>query len=381
MALEDAKKALAAIEAQVQPEDFGLVVAGVGGVEAARLSPWTVAPPSPGDITIQVRASALNYPDVMCVRGLYPTMPEYPFVPGFEVAGVVSAVGPGVACFAVGDEVIAVTGPLLGGHASKVNVPADNAVRKPATLTFEEACSLPVVFSTVYYAFEMGKLAEGEHVLVQTATGGCGLMALQLAHLKRCICHGSSSRDDKRKVLERIGVPHVIDYTGDFAPEIRNQTGGRGVDVVLNMVSGEAIQKGLDSLAPFGRYLEIAVHALKTSPKLDLSRLVQNQTLHSIDLRRVGFAGRLGRTACWMRWPPWRARGDRSHCLARLPSPEASGRPPVRERGQAHWQGGPQPHGGGGRRPHGGVHRGDGSPPQALRVFRAFEAHRAGVPT
>ncbi|WP_225887712.1 SDR family NAD(P)-dependent oxidoreductase [Myxococcus xanthus] len=294
MALEDAKKALAAIEAQVQPEDFGLVVAGVGGVEAARLSPWTVAPPSPGDITIQVRASALNYPDVMCVRGLYPTMPEYPFVPGFEVAGVVSAVGPGVACFAVGDEVIAVTGPLLGGHASKVNVPADNAVRKPATLTFEEACSLPVVFSTVYYAFEMGKLAEGEHVLVQTATGGCGLMALQLAHLKRCICHGSSSRDDKRKVLERIGVPHVIDYTGDFAPEIRNQTGGRGVDVVLNMVSGEAIQKGLDSLAPFGRYLEIAVHALKTSPKLDLSRLVQNQTLHSIDLRRVGFAGRLG---------------------------------------------------------------------------------------
>ena len=183
---------------------------------------------------------------------------------------------------------IALTGPRLGGHAAWVNVPLANVVHKPARLSFEDACSLPVAFSTVYYAFEKGGLAPGEHVLIQTATGGCGLVALQLAHLKGCTCYGTSSREEKLAILTRLGVAHAINYkTTEFDREIRRLTHNRGVDVVLNMLSGDGIQRGLNCLAPAGRYLELAVHALKASKHLDLSKLVHNQTIHSIDLRQL----------------------------------------------------------------------------------------------
>jgi threonine dehydrogenase-like Zn-dependent dehydrogenase len=170
-----------------------------------------------------------------------------------------------------------------------VNVPLANVVHKPANVTFAEACSLPVAFSTVYYAFTRAGLAPGEHVLIQTATGGCGLVALQLAHLQGCVCYGTSSRTEKLSILNRLGVAQALNYkTTEFDREIRRLTYNRGVDVVLNMLSGEGIQRGLNCLAPAGRYVEIAVHALKASPPLDLSSLVHNQTIHSIDLRQTG---------------------------------------------------------------------------------------------
>jgi polyketide synthase PksN len=133
--------------------------------------------PEPGadEMTIRVQASAMNSPDTMCVHGLYPTMPDYPFVPGFEVSGIIARIGRRYASFREGDAVIALRGPHLGGHAVWVNVPLTNVVHKPANISFADACSLWVAFSTVYYAFEKGALAPGEHVLIQTATGGCGL--------------------------------------------------------------------------------------------------------------------------------------------------------------------------------------------------------------
>ena len=267
---------------------YGLVLSTVHHLDELSLREWMVPDPSADEMTIRVHASAVNFPDTMCVHGLYPTMPDYPFVPGFEVAGIVARVGRH-ASFREGDAVIALTGPCLGGHAAWVNVPLASVVHKPANISFEDACSLPVAFSTVYYAFEKGALVPGEHVLIQTATGGCGLVALQLAHLKGCICYGTSSREEKLAILKRLGVAHAINYkTTEFDQEIRRLTCNRGVDVVLNMLSGDGIQRGLNCLAPSGRYLELAVHALKASQKLDLSKLVQNQTIHSIDLRQAG---------------------------------------------------------------------------------------------
>ncbi len=269
---------------------YGLVLSTVHSLKELSLSQWAISEPNQDEVTIQVKASAINFPDTMCVRGLYPTMPDYPFVPGFEVSGVVARKGSQVSEIDIGDEVIALTGKQLGGHASHVNVPIRNIVQKPKNVSFEEACSLPVVFGTVNYAFELAKLAPKEHVLIQTATGGCGLAALQLAHLKECVCYATSSRQEKLDILRKFEIPHVFNYkTSDFDREIKRITKNRGIDVVLNMLSGDGIQKGLNCLGPSGRYLELAVHALKTSQALDLSKLVRNQSIYSIDLRQLSF--------------------------------------------------------------------------------------------
>ena len=308
-----------AIEPEPIPAgDVGVVLTTTHTLEESRLSPWDPGLPGEGEIRIRVRASALNFPDAMCIQGYYPTMPEYPFVPGFEVAGEVDSVGPGVGSFKVGDRVLALTGDRLGGHASRVNVPVTGVVPMPATVTFEEACSLPVVFGTVHYAFELGRLKAGEQVLVQTATGGCGLMALQLARLRGCPCFGTSSSPAKRDLLRRLGVLAALDYKGPFDQEIARLTGGRGVDVVLNMVAGEAIQRGLRCLAPGGRYLELASHAFRTSPPLDLSHLTRNQTLHSIDLRRLDAAGSLPTREVLGQMVRWVEQGDLVPIVSRI---------------------------------------------------------------
>jgi natural product biosynthesis luciferase-like monooxygenase protein len=268
----------------------GLVISGVRRIDELQIEDWRPGAPRAGEVTIDVRASAINFPDTLCVNGIYPTLPAYPFVPGFEVSGVVSAVGEGVSGAHVGDAVIAITGDALGGHAQQVNVPSQGLMPKPENITFEEACSLPVVFGTVYAAFALGGLRRGEHVLIQTATGGCGLMALQLARLLGAVCYGTSSRQEKLEILQRLQVPHALDYRGDFDRDLMRLTGGRGVDVVLNMVAGDAIQKGLNALAPSGRYLELAVHALRARANFDLSHLVDNQSFLSMDFRRLSRA-------------------------------------------------------------------------------------------
>jgi acyl transferase domain-containing protein/NADPH:quinone reductase-like Zn-dependent oxidoreductase len=286
--LQAARAAIAALPRPQAPEGAGsLVIAGVHTLDELGLQALAPAAPDPHEIGIEVRASAVNFPDLLCVRGLYPTLPDYPFVAGFEVAGVVTALGAGVTDFALGDSVIALTGSRLGGHGTYVNVPCANAAPKPCNLSFEDACSLPVAFGTVAQAFAVGGLVAGEHVLVQTAAGGCGLAALQLAWLQNCVCYGTSSRADKLAFLRRIGVEQVFDYRAAFDEQVLAATRGRGVDVVLNMLAGEPVQRGIDSLAAGGRYLELAVHGLKTCGRLDLSRLVNNQSFHSIDLRRL----------------------------------------------------------------------------------------------
>ncbi|WP_268410861.1 MupA/Atu3671 family FMN-dependent luciferase-like monooxygenase [Alteromonas sp. a30] len=274
----------------------GLVISSVHTLDEIAIKPWQIGALKDDEITLEVKASAINFPDTMCVNGLYPTLPAYPFVPGFEVAGVITQVGAKVTKFNVGDAVIAITGENLGGHAQFVNVLATSAVRKPRNISFEQACSLPVVFGTVFCAFEMAKLQSSDSVLIQTATGGCGLMALQLANLIGCERFATTSKANKMQILAQLGVPHILNYqhkAGElpFDEQIAQITQGKGVDVVLNMLSGEAIQRGINCLAESGRYLELAVHGLKTSGKLDLSRLVSNQQFLSMDFRKLALTG------------------------------------------------------------------------------------------
>jgi FkbH-like protein len=245
-------------------------------------------PPGADDVQIAVRAFSLNFADLLCAKGLYPNAPDYPFVPGFEVSGVITAVGANVREYRVGDEVIALAGPKMGGQTTTLTVPSWLAIRKPANVSFEEACAFPIVFLTMYLAFEKANVQRGDNILIQTAAGGTGLIAVQLAQLAGANIFATAGSEVKLDYLRKMGVPHVIDYLKeDFAKKTLELTNGYGVDVVINTLSGDYIQKGIDLLAPEGRYIEIAMAGLKAQKNLDLSRLVDNQVLYSVDLSKV----------------------------------------------------------------------------------------------
>ncbi|TMC14194.1 MAG: zinc-binding dehydrogenase, partial [Chloroflexi bacterium] len=215
-------------------------------------------------------------------------MPPYPFTPGFEASGVVLDVGRAVTAFQTGDPVFALAGASLGGQASAMICPEEHVFHKPAALSFEEACALPVVAITMIAAFEKARLKPREKILIQTATGGTGLIAIQLAKHYGAQIYATAGSQSKLDYLKRLAVPYRIDYQEtDFEKEIERITAGKGVDVVINTLSGDAIQKGMNCLSVGGRYIEIAMTALKSARTIDLSVLSQNQTFYSVDLRRL----------------------------------------------------------------------------------------------
>jgi len=258
----------------------------LAGVRLTRIEPRA---PAAGEVRIDVRAFSLNFGDLLCVQGLYPTQPDYPFTPGFEVAGVVRDVGAGVTRVAAGDEVIALTGAAMGGHATSVTVPDALVVRKPASVSFEDAAAFPVVYLTMRHAFEVGQVKAGDRVLIQTAAGGLGLIGVQLARQIGADVIATAGSARKLEYLRGRGVEHVINYREeDFAARTRAMTGVRGVDVIFNTLAGDALQKSLPLLAPGGRYVEMAMTGLQTSGPVDLSCLSSNQSIHCVDMRRLG---------------------------------------------------------------------------------------------
>ncbi|MFF3781142.1 SDR family NAD(P)-dependent oxidoreductase [Streptomyces sp. NPDC001933] len=243
--------------------------------------------PGAGEIEVEVRAFPVNFSDFLLARGLYPMMPDFPFTPGVEVSGVVRRVGPGVTRLAVGDEVIALTRPEMGGQASVVLTDENFAVRKPANVTHEEACGFPVAFLAMCLAFERAGVQPGERVLIPAATGTNGLVAVQLAQSAGAEIIATAGAQHKLDHLARMGVRDAIDHQRqDVVSEVLRRTGGRGVDVVVNTLGDGATQQGLNVLAPEGRYVEIAVFGLQASGGIDLSRLVDNQSFHSFNTKK-----------------------------------------------------------------------------------------------
>ncbi|MCR8998087.1 zinc-binding dehydrogenase, partial [Brevibacillus laterosporus] len=160
---------------------------------------------------------------------------------------------------------------------------------KPSSLSFEEACSLPIVSMTVIAAFRKAQVKKGEKILIQTATGGVGFIAVQLAKYYGAEIYATAGSEHKLEYVRQIGVSHAINYIdSDFEQEIYRLTDGKGVDVVINTLAGDAIQKGLGCLARGCRYIEIAMTALKSARTIDLSILNNNQSFYSIDLRKLG---------------------------------------------------------------------------------------------
>ncbi|MBM4094916.1 MAG: SDR family NAD(P)-dependent oxidoreductase, partial [Planctomycetes bacterium] len=257
-----------------------------GTLDGLALSTVRRRTPERGDVEIEVRAAGLNFSDVMKVLGLYPGLPDGPVSLGAECAGRVVRVGAGVTRFAVGDEVLAVAPCSFGSH---VVAREWLVARKPASLTFEEAASIPIAFLTAAYGLDyLARLAPDERVLIHSATGGVGLAAIQLARRAGAEIHATAGTAEKRAFLAEQGIPHVMDSRSlAFADEVLQRTGGRGVDVILNSLAGEAIPRGLDTLAEGGRFLEIGKRDIHDNSQLGLYPFRNNLSFHAIDLDQL----------------------------------------------------------------------------------------------
>jgi myxalamid-type polyketide synthase MxaB len=242
---------------------FRLQLAEYGSPEQLRLVPMTRRNPGPGEVEIEVKAAALNFRDVLIALGILKDyyaqvlkLDRAQAVPlGFDCAGVIAAVGEGVKDFRVGDEVMT---SAPGSFASFFTLRRTDVVHMPAGLTFESAAALPTAFFTAHYGLvQLAGLRPGERVLIHAAAGGVGQAAVQVACALGAEVFATAS-PGKWDFLKRQGIAHVLNSRSlDFADEIMQLTGGAGVDVVLNSLTGEAIAKGLDVLRRGGRFVEI----------------------------------------------------------------------------------------------------------------------------
>lgn len=213
--------------------------------------------PAAGEVLIRVESASVNYSDIARrSNALYPFPTPLPYIPGSEVAGVVEALGEGVEGPPAGTPVFALAGAGSNGYAQYVLTPARQVVPIPNGVSPDEAAALPVAGTTALMVLrETANLQPGETVLIQGAAGGVGSYAIQLARILGAgkIIGLTSSAVKEQKVL-KLGADHVVDYTQPDWPErVRELTGGRGADIILEMSGGVVFGQGLRCLAPFGR--------------------------------------------------------------------------------------------------------------------------------
>lgn len=224
-----------------------------GGPEALEVRETPDPVPRVGEVRIRVRAAGVNFADLMARLGFYPDAPKPPCVVGYEVAGVVDAVGPGVTRPAPGARVFALV--RFGGQADVVCTPAEAALDLPEGVGFEEAAALPVNYLTAWLMlFRVASVRPAERVLVHMAAGGVGIAALQLLRtVPGAVVFGTASAS-KHEAIRAEGCAHPIDRRRhDYAAEIRAALGGEGLDVVLDPLGGPDWRKGYDLLREGGR--------------------------------------------------------------------------------------------------------------------------------
>ena len=240
-----------------------VVIPRHGGPEVLEVREAPDPVPGEGEVRIRVRAAGINFADILARIGLYPDAPKPPVVVGYEVAGVVDAVGEGVTTPHEGDRVLALT--RFGGYSSSVVVPAAQANRFPDDLSDAEAAAVPLNYLTAAVAlYRMAGLTAGETVLVHNAGGGVGIAAVQLARLRRAAVIGTASAA-KHSALRSFGVEHVIDYRhANVEQEVKRLTKGRGVDVVLDPIGGPSFGVSYRMLAPLGRLVMFGMSSISS---------------------------------------------------------------------------------------------------------------------
>ena len=269
---------------------FRLTFAQGEAQEGVVLQGIAIPRPAAGEVTAHVQAAGLNFRDVLQRIGL---LPEEAFEGGFagatlgmEFAGEVIAVGDGVDHLRPGDAVFGIARDAFSSHLA---APAYGLFKKPSSMSFEEAATLPVAAITVYYSLHhLARLQKGERILIHGAAGGVGLAAVQYARWVGAEIFASAGSVEKREFLRRIGAQHVVDSRSlAFADDIREITHGEGVDVVLNSVAGDAIHKGLSILRPYGRFVELGKRDFYANSKLGLQPFCNNIQFFGVDLDRL----------------------------------------------------------------------------------------------
>jgi acyl transferase domain-containing protein/acyl carrier protein len=253
--LQRIKKSVDSVDsvASLSGKPYHLTFANRGSLENLKLGMTNRRAPGPGEVEIRVHATALNFRDVMNVMGLYPGDPG-PL--GAECAGEIVAVGEGSSHFAVGDAVVAIA---PASFAAYVTTDAELVALKPVRMSFEEAVTAPVAFITAHFTLNhLAKIQAGDRVLIHAAAGGVGLAAVALAKRAGAEIFGTAGSPEKRAFLKSLGVSHVMDSRSlRFAEEIMEITGGRGVDVVLNSLADQFVDRSFEVIAQNGRFLEI----------------------------------------------------------------------------------------------------------------------------
>jgi len=214
--------------------------------------------PGSGEVLIKVGAAGVNRPDVFQRRGRYPPPPGASDIPGLEIAGTIEALGADVRDWRVGDPVCALVAG--GGYAEYCTAPAPQCLPVPRGLDVAAAAAIPETFFTVWTnVFERGRLQAGESILVHGGSSGIGTTAIQIARARGARVFATARTAEKCAACERLGAERCINYReADFVDVVNKLTGGRGVDVVLDMVGAEYFPRNLDVLAVEGRLVEIA---------------------------------------------------------------------------------------------------------------------------
>jgi NADPH2:quinone reductase len=276
-----------------------------GGPEVLVITERPTPAPKADEILVKVAAAGVNRPDVLQRMGKYPVPPDASDLPGLEIAGAIVALGSSAARFKVGDKVCALVHG--GGYAEYCVAPEVQALPIPKGLSALEAASLPETFFTVWSnVYDRARLAPGESLLVQGGSSGIGVTAIQMAAAMGNRVFATAGSDEKCAACVKLGSEMAINYrTQDFGAEIKAATGGKGVDVILDMVGGAYVPRELKCLAEEGRLVFIASLG-GAKAEIDIFEIQRRRlviTGSTLRPRPVEFKGAIARSLQEIIWP------------------------------------------------------------------------------
>jgi NADPH:quinone reductase len=282
--------------------------------------------PAAGEVLIKVAAAGVNRPDVFQRLGRYPPPAGVTDIPGLEVSGIITEVASGAGSFRVGDAVCALVAG--GGYAEYCVAPAPQCLPAPRGLDLVDASAIPETFLTVWTnVFERGRLQAGESILVHGGSSGIGTAAIQLARAFGARVFATAGSADKCAACERLGAERCINYRdADFLAVVREQTAGRGVDVVLDMVGGAYFARNVDVLATEGRLVEIAT-LQGAKAELNIQTIMQRRltiTGSTLRARPIADKGAIAEAVHRHVWPLLESGSVKPIVYARFPLRDAS---------------------------------------------------------